>query len=182
MPILTRRMAKGDEAAYRAFHDAYVGRLERYLLVVARGDEDAMREALQGTMRRVVRHIRAFDEEAVFWSWLTVLARSAFADERRKRRRYRSLLERWARHAETTAVPDAGAADALLEELLAGGMAALPADERVLLEAKYTERRPTRAIALELGASEKAVESRLTRARLKLRALIVEALKHEPAE
>lgn len=177
---LTRRMAAGDEAAYRRFHDLYVDRLVRYLLVVAGGDEQAMREALQGALHRVVRHVRVFEDEAVFWSWLTVLARSAHADERRKRRRYRTFLERFARHAEFAAVtPDAEQAEARLGEALAAGLAALPADERALLQAKYTERQPVRAMAEQLGTTEKAVESRLTRARLKLKALVLEGLRHE---
>jgi hypothetical protein len=78
---LTRRMAAGDEAAYRTFYDAYYDRLWRYLLVVTAGDEEAAIEALQSALLRVVRHIKVFRSEAVFWSWLTVLARSALSDQ-----------------------------------------------------------------------------------------------------
>ncbi|MGD0086264.1 MAG: sigma factor, partial [Verrucomicrobiota bacterium] len=90
---LTRAMTKGDEMAWRTFYDAYFDRLWRYLLVVADGNEDAAREALQGALVRVTRHIKAFQDENAFWSWLAVLARSAFADETRKRRRYFSFLD-----------------------------------------------------------------------------------------
>lgn len=65
--------------AWRTFHHAYVDRLWRYLLVVAGGREDTAREALQGALVRAVRHIKVFEDETVFWSWLTVLARSALA-------------------------------------------------------------------------------------------------------
>ena len=51
--------------AYRAFYNAYFDRLSRYLLVVAAGNEDAMREALQGTLMRVVRHIKVFQSEEI---------------------------------------------------------------------------------------------------------------------
>src|ERR1051325_3867078 len=81
---LTRRLAAGEEAAFREFHVAYFDRLLRYLLVVARGDEDAARDALQETFVRVVRHAKRFDCEDAFWSWLTLLARSAAADGGRK--------------------------------------------------------------------------------------------------
>ena len=84
---LTRRLTRGDEAAYRVFYEAYFDRLSRYLLVVTGGDDDAVREALQGTLVRLVRYSRVFSDEAVFWSWLTVLARSALSDDKRKRRR-----------------------------------------------------------------------------------------------
>lgn len=173
-------MKAGDEAAYRMFYDAYFDRLSRYLLVVTTGDDDAMREALQGTLKRVVRHIRVFSDEAVFWSWLTVLARSAQADERKKRRRYFAFLGRFAQHAEIES-------DAITEErvedrlgnLLATGVASLRDEERQLVEWKYTEKRTVRDIAHQLGATEKAIEARLSRVRLKLREGILTALKDE---
>src|SRR5438445_3591174 len=96
---LTAGMARGDEDAYRMFHELYFHRLLRYLLVVTGGREEAAREALQLALLRVVRHIRKFDAEATFWSWLTVLARSAVVDEERKRHRYLAFrdrsLQRW---------------------------------------------------------------------------------------
>src|SRR5262245_1383404 len=88
-------MMKGDELAYRIFYDAYYERLRRYLLVVTAGDELATRDALQSAFVRVVRHIKEFPSEGVFWGWLTVVARSAFIDQTRKRKRYWSFLERF---------------------------------------------------------------------------------------
>src|SRR5439155_22845714 len=84
---LTRGLAAGDEEAFRKFHAGYFDRLLRYLFVITKGDQEAAREALQETMTRVVRYARPFDSEEVFWSWLTVLARSAVVDAGRKRQR-----------------------------------------------------------------------------------------------
>jgi DNA-directed RNA polymerase specialized sigma24 family protein len=100
--VLTRRMVKGDEMAYRTFYDAYFDRLSRYLLVVAAGNEEAMRDALQSTLVRVVRNVKVFTNEAAFWSWLTVLARSALLDDNRRERRY---LWRQERRCETGGSP-----------------------------------------------------------------------------
>jgi RNA polymerase sigma-70 factor (ECF subfamily) len=178
---LTRRMVKGDEMAYRDFYDAYVDRLSRYLLVVAAGNEDAMCDALQGTLVRVVRHIRVFQGGDVFWSWLTVLARSAFSDETRKRRRYFSFLERFTRHA---AVESDGIHDSPMDEplgiLLERHIASLPPDERKLVEQKYFARRAVREIAGELQTTEKAIESKLSRIRRKLKDAVLTELNHEP--
>ena len=69
-------MARGNEAAFRAFYDGYFDRLLRYLLVVTNGNEEAAREALQLALVRVVRHVKPFGAEEKFWSWLTVLALS----------------------------------------------------------------------------------------------------------
>ena len=131
-------MVRGDETAYRLFYEAYFDRLLRYLLVVTGGNEEAAREALQLALVRVVRHVKVFDAEEKFWSWLTVLARSALADESRKRRRYFSFLERFTRHQETKmGMADNGDADEQLRTLLDGKLSALPADEQRLVEQKY---------------------------------------------
>lgn len=180
MATLTRHMTEGDEQAYRTFYDAYFNRLSRYLLVVAAGDEDAAREAMQSALVRVVRHIKVFPSDAVLWSWLTVLARSAFSDQNRKRRRYLAFLDRftWHARAQQTASDDPQA-DVRLGALLEIGLGALPSDGRRLLEAKYFAHRSVREIAEELGLSEKAVESRLVRIRDKLKTAMLEGLKHE---
>src|SRR5690348_2963141 len=41
---LTRRLASGDEEAFRRFHALYFDRLYRFLLVVSRGQEHEARE------------------------------------------------------------------------------------------------------------------------------------------
>jgi RNA polymerase sigma-70 factor (ECF subfamily) len=177
---LTRRMAEGDELAYRTFYDAYFNRLSRYLLVVTAGDEDAAREALQSALVRVVRHVKVFHSEVVFWSWLTVLARSALSDQNRRRRRYLAFLDRFTWHSRTEQMPaEDPQADVRLGALLESSLEALPFDERRLLEAKYSARRSVREIAEELNLSEKAVESRLVRIRHKLKTAMLEGLRRE---
>src|SRR5687767_10405783 len=82
---LTAEMARGGEEAFREFYERYFDRLLGYLLVLTRGREDAAREALQSAMLRVLKHIKRFEREDAFWSWLTVLARTALVDQERKR-------------------------------------------------------------------------------------------------
>jgi len=173
-------MAKGDELAYRTFYDGYFHRLSRYLLVVTAGDEDVAREALQATLVRVVRHIKPFPDEAVFWSWLTVLARSALSDLSRKQRRYLAFLDRFTQHARVQqAVSDDHEADAQLLAFLEQGLAVLPEEERDLVQRKYFRRQSVREIAAELQTTEKAVESRLVRVRRTLREAVLTELRHE---
>lgn len=171
-------MVRGEESAYRQFYDAYFDRLSRYLLVVAGGEEEVAREALQAALVRVVRHIKVFPDEAAFWRWLTVLARSAFADEIRKRRRYAAFLDRFTRHVEIQP-GDNGEADAELLALLERQLAELPSDERELVEQKYFARRPVRELAAAGDKSEKAIESWLVRIRRKLRDAVLAGLKRE---
>ena len=177
---MTFRMRAGNEGAYREFYNGYYDRLFRYLLVVAAGDLEAAEEALEATLLRVVRYIKVFQAEAAFWSWLTVLARSAFSDQSRKRRRYFVFLERFTRHQLLAGSgPESPEADARLFAALERGLAALPHDERRLLEWKYLAHRPVREIAAELQTSEKAIESRLVRIRRKLKQALMDQLKHE---
>ena len=175
-------MAGGDETAYRKFYDGYFDRLLRYLLVVTGGDEEEAREALQLALVRVVRHVKTFETEEQFWSWLTVLARSALADESRKRRRYFAFLDRFTRHQETGPFAmDNGEADEQLRALLESKLTALPEDERQLVERKYILRQSVREIADGQQTTEKAVESRLSRVRRKLKDAVLAELKNERA-
>ncbi len=175
---LTARLAAGDEAAYRMFHELYFHRLLRYLLVVTGGREEAAREALQLALLRVVRHVRRFASEEAFWSWLTVLARSAVVDEERKRRRFLALLDRFFQRGQAEAGMDPDA-DARLQELLESNLEALPPDERELIQRKYFARESVKEIAADLDATEKAIESQLVRIRRKLKAGITAQLNDE---
>lgn len=173
-------MEQGDEAAYRRFYDAYFDRLLRYLLVVTGGNEQAAREALQAALVRVARHIKVFAAEDKFWSWLTVLARSALVDESRKQHRWFAFLERFSRHTATeSSALENGAADEKLRELLAQQVSALPVEERELIAQKYLQRRSVREIAQTQHATEKAVESKLSRVRRKLKDAVMHGLKNE---
>jgi RNA polymerase sigma factor (sigma-70 family) len=170
---LTVRLARADEEAWREFFDLYFVRLLRYLLVVHRGSEDLARESLQLTMVRVARHVRCFHSEGEFWSWLTVLARSAAADESKKRRRYGNFLDRF--RARPLPEPSPAAADTW-EPALARGLARLDPAERELIEQKYFAGASVRELSEAEGASEKAIDSRLVRARRKLKGLVLEEL------
>jgi RNA polymerase sigma-70 factor (ECF subfamily) len=178
---LTRSMARGDQEAYRRFFNTYYPRLLRYLLVVTSGDDDASREALQGTFLRVVRHVRVFSDEEVFWCWLTRLARTALCDQGRKRGRYRAFLGRLTEQTRVEDVNDVAGMEKSdrLAEILDRNLLELAPDERELVEQKYLKRMTVEAMANGLGMTEKAVESRLVRVRRKLRQAILTELHNE---
>jgi RNA polymerase sigma-70 factor, ECF subfamily len=167
---LTSEMARGGEDAFREFYDRYFNRLLGYLLVLTRGREDLAREALQAAMLRVVKHIKGFNREDAFWSWLTVLARTALVDQERRRSRYDAVLERFV-HESPERV------ETHLMECLKQSMAALPPDELILIERKYFDGESVAQIAASLNVSQKAVESRLGRIRQKLKQQTLELLK-----
>jgi RNA polymerase sigma-70 factor (ECF subfamily) len=175
---LTSSMAKGDEAAYRQFYELYFNRLLRYLLVVTSGAEAAAREAMQLTLVRIVRHIKPFNSEEAFWSWLTVLARSSIVDEARKRTRYQALLERFF-ESEQLNTPTHREADSRLLLLLEQELGELAADDLALVERRYLDGESLKEIAQAVGATDRAVESRLLRIRRHLKDRILLELKNE---
>jgi RNA polymerase sigma-70 factor (ECF subfamily) len=176
---MTRAMVRGDQGAWVLFHEGYSNRLHRYLLVVARGDEQGAEEMLQLTLTRVARHIRQFNAEEVFWSWLTTLARSAAVDEIRKRVRRDGFFRRLREEAMPLATPSADGANELLRAALEESLALLAEGERRVLERKYLEGASVREIAAESATTEKAIESRLGRARRTLKENILALLKNE---
>jgi RNA polymerase sigma-70 factor (ECF subfamily) len=172
---LTRRLAAGDEAAFREFHARYFDRLHLFLLAVTRGDEHAAREALAETLLRVARHARTFHDEEVFWGWLKAVARNVARDGGRQRRRYRALLEKFAlfRPAASTPNDDESRLCALLDETLA----TLDAADRALVAGKYLRGDTVAALAAQTGLTPKAVESRLLRLRRALGETLMKKLR-----
>jgi len=173
--LLTRRLATGEEEAFRQFQALYFDRLFRFLLVVARGDETQAREALQETFVRVARHPRVFECEDAFWNWLKAVGRNAARDAGRKQRRYSALLERFTWRSQTDSPPaiQENALAVALEE----SVVEMQSEDRVLIEGKYIQGQSVRELAAQAGLTEKAVESRLLRLRRQLREGILKKLK-----
>src|SRR5262249_49867765 len=159
----------GDETVFREFHAQYFDRLYHFMLVVTHGQQQEAKEAVQLTLLRVVRYVRPFDSEVVFWSWLKSVARSAARDANRKQRRYAALIERFSLWTRAPAVDPHFNEEDRLSIVLEETLAELPPQERRLLEAKYIEGRSIKELCAETGMSFKAVESRLERLRRALR-------------
>lgn len=177
---LTRRIAAGEEAAFREFHERYFNRLYQFLLVVTRGQEHEAREALQQTLLRVVRHARGFESEDAFWNWLQVLGRSAARDAGRKQQRYAALLQKFALHARTDVGAQTGPANNLLRTALEESLAELDPEDRRLIEGKYLDGSTVKELSAHSGLTDKAVESRLLRLRRQLRERLIKKLtRHE---
>lgn len=172
----TRRLVAAEDGAWTEAHARYAPRLYRYLLVAAHGDEQAACEALQSAFVRAVKHARVFQTEEALWSWFTLLARHALTDSRRSAGRWRRFLDRWGSAAPAAVVAPIG--DPLadhLDEALAG----LEESDRRLLEEKYFDAATVRELAAAAETTEKAIESRLARARARLRDRLVAALRRD---
>ncbi len=166
---LTRRMAVGDDDAWRAFDRDYGPFIFRVLLAGARGDPHLAAEARQRAYLRISRYVRACDQPAMWFAWLRTVSLSALRDARRRELSFLDRLRRRAAEPE----PEADeTAESALFAALETALTLLAPDTRALVEGKYLHGKSVQELGTELGLSNKAVESRLTRARQELRELL----------
>ena len=170
----TRRLAQGDEEAWRWFHQRYYLPLLRYAAQRTGNPSNASEIVQQGYLR-VARHIRPFAAEGDFWNWLCCVVRCAAVDHGRNASRRMVLLEKWAHWRAAQASEEAQwpasapPTSALVEEALGK----LPRDEAALLRRKYCDGWSTQELAADLDATPKAIENRLARLRERLREIIL---------
>jgi RNA polymerase sigma-70 factor (ECF subfamily) len=172
---LARDVASGDAAAFDAFFKEYFPRLFRFALGRVDNDPALAEEVVQRTMCVVVRKMGTYRGEALLFTWLCQICRNEMlAVYRQRGDRLRADIP----------IDDHPAVQAALESMWADGHAPetaqrekeiaqfvhatlqqLPSRYAKVLELKYVDGDAVAVIALELGLSEKATESLLTRAR-----------------
>jgi len=177
---LAARVHAGDEAAFRELHRQYANRLQRYALVMARGNEHVAAETVQNTFLRAIRSLRSAADDQALWCWLAKAARCAAADAARREKRQSALLAKvgalWAGDPASPAEDP----ETLWHRALDAAIGDLPAEDQSLLHARYTERAPLAEIATRTGTTDRAIESRLARLRTALRAAILLHLSRLP--
>ncbi len=178
---LTLSIRRGDAAAFSRFYDLFSFRLYRYLLVLARGDENEAREVCQAVFIKLAKRFEVCPHEAALWAWLSRVAKTTFIDHCRARQRQRRVvsLDQLADGFDSAAVSAPPVAEGLLSELLREALEAPPPEERELVQAAYVDERPLQDLALASGQSYKALESRLGRLRQKLKERLLRSLRHE---
>jgi RNA polymerase sigma-70 factor (ECF subfamily) len=173
------RLAAGHDAALNDLMDRHATRLFQYLVRSLQNEEDAA-DLAQETFVKIYQSRERFDPAHRFSTWLYTIA----ANLVRNRFRWRSRHPQVALEAESEAtggalqdtlsgdgpLPGEGLQADERAEAVRRAVAALPEDLRQpLILAEYQER-PHAEIGAILGCTTKAVEMRLYRARLQLRA------------
>ena len=171
----TQSIVDGSHSAFTAFCHRYSAQLHRYCLTLVSGNEAESYELHQLLLLRIAKHPKAISNETELWRWLKRIMRTARIDMARKQQRYGKAMQLYWEHVTTTA-PDPPQVERSITGLIMDELADLNEDEREVVEKKYLEGWSVRSIAEALGASEKAIESRLTRARKNLRARVSEKL------
>jgi RNA polymerase sigma-70 factor (ECF subfamily) len=172
------RLAQGHEAALNALMDRHAGALFRYLARALQDESDAA-DLAQETFARVYQHRRQFDPRRKFTTWLYAIAGNFVRDRYRWRARHPKISldtepgGSASRLKDTLPAADPGPDQTLQAAERAAAVrqaiAALPEDLRQpLILATYQDLSQA-DIAAILHCSVKAVETRLYRARRRLR-------------
>lgn len=182
---LTKKILRGDEAAFRDLFDRYFPRLYRFALARLNGDREAAADVVQQTFCKAIENLEHYRGEAALYTWFCQICRNVVVDycraNQRRKERYvlfedhgnvRAILDALA--APVTAQPEMAAWQRDVRRLVQATIDALPERYGDVLEWKYVEGYTVKEIAERLQTSAKATESLLTRARIAFRNAIVE--------
>jgi RNA polymerase sigma factor (sigma-70 family) len=159
-------------AVYRETIDA----LYRYVSRNSCGDRSLAEDVTQETWLRAVREWRRKGPPDEPLAWLTTVARNLLASYYRRHRP--ASLDTVTAGELLSAFDEGRAAEsAEMTSLVCRALARLPSAQAALLEAFHFEDRRMAQIAHASGASERAVEGRLRRARERLRRELESMLK-----
>lgn len=157
------------ESAFRGFYDAALPRLYGYLLERCGRDRSVAEDLTQAAFDDAIRSRAGYDGRSEPVVWLIGIARHKLVDhfrrlEREERRRMHLVVRELALDEESGAWRLADEREDLLAALQR-----LTAMQRAVLLLHYADGLSVREVAREIGRSEGATESLMTRAREALR-------------
>src|ERR1700720_3953720 len=175
--LLVAAAKRGDAAAFEELGSRYEKKIFRLTMNITRNREDA-EDAMQDAFLKSYAHLKDFQEDSRFYTWLVRIAANEALMRLRKRRPNQFSLdepiegeddfipqqiEDWGPN------PEQRFAQTEMRDILRGVIEELPPDFRVVFLLRDVEGLSTQDTAEAVGISEAAVKSRLLRARLKLR-------------
>jgi len=173
-----QRLADGRDAALNSLMERHSERLFHYLIRQLQNDEDAA-DIAQESFVRVYQHRAKFDPRQKFSTWLYTIATNLARDRLRWRTRHPQVsLDQTVGESESAIgdvlpdskpLPDATLASNERAEAVRDEIARLPEDLRTALVLSEYELLTNANIAHVLRCSIKAVESRIYRAKQRLR-------------
>jgi len=168
----------GDRRALRRLLSGLSGTVYRYGRSFCRNPDDA-EDVLQDVLTAMLRSLPRFRGEAALSTWAFVVARRTCARRRRREARFSSLEsaagKRALDHPDPAASPAGDAERRQLGARLEHAIAALPPAQRDVLLLRDVEGRSAAEVARALRLGERAVKSRLHRARLAVREALAPA-------
>jgi len=178
-------LRQGSRSAWLAVYDAYAERVWRGVVRLMEPGSAHVADVVQETFLAAARSAHGFDpRRGSLWGWLWGIARRQVALHRRREAQAARLRQAvyWWRNLDNhrdgwltgkTVAPPEVLASRELATLVRAALGALPAEDQLVLSAKYMDGATAEQIAGELGRSLPAVRSRLARARLGFRRAFV---------
>jgi RNA polymerase sigma-70 factor (ECF subfamily) len=164
---LVRRIARGDADAFAAFYDAWFDRAHALARSLTHRDEAFCLDVVQDTMLRLIRRPPSPQSEAALAQWFarTLLHRALdrIRSDRRRQRR-----ESAAARDERCDAPVPGVATEL-GEWLGAQLAALPDEDRILLQARFGDGLSLAGAGARIGIGVNAAHGRIRRTLERLR-------------
>lgn len=177
---LADRILAGDRGAVEAFFDTCFPGLFRFAMARVDNDADQAEEIAQATLCHALSALHTYRGEAALFTWLCTLCRHEISAHYKRRKRWPRQLELAEDEPEARAAldslwaaavegPEAEADRSEMARLVHVALDGLPDRYGDVLEWKYLDGLPVDGIAQRLGATPKAAESLLTRARVAFR-------------
>lgn len=163
---LVRRALAGSDGAWTKLVGRYERRVYNYALRMIGHPDDAL-DLMQEVFVGVLRNLPGYRGDGAFAAWLFRIAAYRCTDHLRSRRIAVSLDEMGWDGADGGAVDTALPTDA--NQLIAKAMAALPTEQRHVVELKFFQEFTFDDIAGQLGISPNTAKTRLYGALRKLR-------------
>jgi RNA polymerase sigma-70 factor, ECF subfamily len=180
--LLVMSAKSGDSVAFVELCQRYSKILLRRIYRITKNWEDA-EDVLQDAFMKAYVHLNSFEGRSSFSSWLTRIAINSALMNLRKRRTYCEISidgtnddsgidDKWDLR-DSAEDPEKCYARREREELLRGAVVRLRRDFRDVVELQQSQEYSTKELAQALGISVAAAKSRLLRARMALRAALV---------
>jgi RNA polymerase sigma-70 factor (ECF subfamily) len=175
--LLVAAAKRGDAQAFEELVNRYEAKIFRLTMNITRNHEDA-EDAMQDAFLKSYSHLKDFQEDSRFYTWLVRIAANEALMRLRKRRGNHFSIDEPVEGEEDLIPrelqdwgpsPEQRFAQTEMHEILSDAIDKLEPDFRVVFVLRDVEELSTEETAQALGISVPAVKSRLLRARLKLR-------------
>ena len=175
--LLVAAAKRGDMHAFEELVSRYEAKIFRLAMNITRNREDA-EDAMQDAFLKSYAHLKDFQGDSRFYTWLVRIAANEALMRLRKRRPSQFSLDEPVESDEDLLPreledwgpsPEQRFAQTEMHEILGEAIGKLEPDFRVVFTLRDIEELSTEETAKMLGISIPAVKSRLLRARLKLR-------------
>lgn len=166
--VLLARIDAGDQRAYTALVQRYVGKIWRLAMSILRNEQEA-EDAVQDVFVSLLQSLKSWNPEgeAKFSTWIYRVSFNKCIDIKRKRRPTESADDMDMRCEEKNAYHET--LDNQISARLSGHMGKLPDAQQDALRMFYFEELTVAEIAEHLGNTEQGVRSLLKRGKASLR-------------